>query len=156
MQYWLMKSEPTSFSLEDLKNCPLQTECWDGVRNYQARNYMRDEMSIGDIAWFYHSCLRPSLVGLTKVVSSSYPDHTSWDTTSPYFDPKSTPENPRWFMVDVQFVAELARPILLSELRTIAGLEKMVLLQKGCRLSIQPVTPKEHQVLLEYTESLLS
>ena len=141
MKHWLLKSEPNDFSLQDLKDAPGQTECWDGVRNYQARNLMRDEMKLGDRALFYHSNLNPSVVGTVTVVRESYPDHTSWDPDGKHFDPKSTPDNPRWFMVDVKFESEFPRPLPLAELRTLSGLEEMLLLRKGQRLSVQPVAP---------------
>ena len=150
MKHWLLKSEPNDFSLQDLKDAPGQTECWDGVRNYQARNLMRDEMKLGDRALFYHSNLNPSVVGTVTVVRESYPDHTSWDPDGKHFDPKSTPDNPRWFMVDVKFESEFPRPLPLAELRTLSGLEEMLLLRKGQRLSVQPVAPKEFQVILDH------
>ena len=150
MKHWLFKSEPSDFSLQDLKDAPDQTECWDGVRNYQARNLMRDEMKLGDRALFYHSNLNPSVVGTVTVVRESYPDHTSWDPDCKHFDPKSTPDNPRWFMVDVKFESEFPRPIPLAELRTLSGLEEMLLLRKGQRLSVQPVAPEEFQVILDH------
>ena len=150
MKHWLLKSEPNDFSLQDLKDAPGQTECWDGVRNYQARNLMRDEMKLGDRALFYHSNLNPSVVGTVTVVRESYPDHTSWDSDGKHFDPKSTPDNPRWFMVDVKFESEFPRPLPLAELRTLSGLEEMLLLRKGQRLSVQPVTPQEFQVILDH------
>ncbi|MEC7166229.1 MAG: EVE domain-containing protein, partial [SAR324 cluster bacterium] len=101
MRYWLLKSEPDVFSLEDLKNCPNQTEPWDGIRNYQARNLMRDEMKVGDQAFFYHSRqAEPAIVGTVRIVREAYPDHTSWDPSSKYFDEKSSAENPRWLMMD--------------------------------------------------------
>ncbi len=149
MKYWLLKSEPDVFSLEDLKNCPNQTEPWDGIRNYQARNLMRDEMKVGDQAFFYHSRqAEPAIVGTVKVVREAYPDHTSWDPTSKYFDEKSSPENPRWLMVDVQFESEFSRPVTLKELRSIPELKEMFLLRKGMRLSVQPVTEEEFQLIL--------
>ena len=150
MKHWLFKSEPSDFSLQDLKDAPEQTECWDGVRNYQARNLMRDEMKLGDRVLFYHSNLNPSVVGTVTVVRESYPDHTSWDPDCKHFDPKSTPDNPRWFMVDVKFESEFPRPIPLAELRTLSGLEEMLLLRKGQRLSVQPVAPEEFQVILDH------
>ena len=149
MKYWLLKSEPDVFSLENLKNCPNQTEHWDGIRNYQARNLMRDEMQVGDRAFFYHSRqAEPAIVGTAKVVREAYPDHTSWDPTSKYFDEKSSPENPRWLMVDVQFESEFSRPVTLKELRSIPELNEMFLLRKGMRLSVQPVTEVEFQLIL--------
>ena len=149
MKYWLLKSEPDVFSLEDLKNCPNQTENWDGIRNYQARNLMRDEIQVGDRAFFYHSRqAEPAIVGTVKVVREAYPDHTSWNLTSKYFDEKSSPENPRWLMVDVQFEKEFLRPVTLKELRSIPELKEMFLLRKGMRLSVQPVTKEEFQLIL--------
>ena len=149
MKYWLMKSEPDVFSLEDLKNCPYQTEPWDGIRNYQARNLMRDEMKMGDQAFFYHSRqAEPAIVGTVRVVREAYPDHTSWDPSSKYFDEKSSPENPRWLMVDVQFKKEFSRPVTLKELRSLPELKEMFLLRKGMRLSVQPVTEEEFQLIL--------
>ena len=149
MNYWLLKSEPDVFSLEDLKNCPNQTEPWDGIRNYQARNLMRDEMKVGDQAFFYHSRqAEPAIVGTVRVVREAYPDHTSWDPSSKYFDEKSSPENPRWLMVDVQFESEFSRPVTLKELRNFTELKEMFLLRKGMRLSVQPVTEEEFQLIL--------
>ena len=149
MKYWLLKSEPDVFSLEDLKNCPNQTEPWDGIRNYQARNLIRDEMKLGDQAFFYHSRqAEPAIVGTVKVVREAYPDHTSWDLSSKYFDEKSSPENPRWLMVDVQFENEFSRPVTLKELRSLPELKEMFLLRKGMRLSIQPVTEEEFRLIL--------
>ena len=149
MKYWLLKSEPDVFSLENLKNCPNQTEHWDGIRNYQARNLMRDEIQVGDRAFFYHSRqAEPAIVGTAKVVREAYPDHTSWDPTSKYFDEKSSPENPRWLMVDVQFESEFSQPVTLKELRSIPELNEMFLLRKGMRLSVQPVTEVEFQLIL--------
>ena len=149
MKYWLLKSEPDVFSLEDLKNCSNQTEPWDGIRNYQARNLMRDEMKVGDQAFFYHSRqAEPAIVGTVKVVREAYPDHTSWDSSSKYFDEKSSPENPRWLMVDVQFESEFSRPVTLKELRSVPELKEMFLLRKGMRLSVQPVTEEEFQMIL--------
>ena len=149
MKYWLLKSEPDVFSLEDLKNCPNQTEPWDGIRNYQARNLMRDEMKVGDQAFFYHSRqAEPAIVGTVRVVREAYPDHTSWDPSSKYFDEKSSAENPRWLMVDVQFESEFSRPVTLKELRSVPELKEMFLLRKGTRLSVQPVTEEEFQLIL--------
>ena len=149
MKYWLLKSEPDVFALEDLKNSPNQTEPWDGIRNYQARNLMRDEMKVGDQAFFYHSRqAEPAIVGTVKVVREAYPDHTSWDPSSKYFDEKSSPENPRWLMVDVQFESEFSRPVTLKELRSVPELKEMFLLRKGMRLSVQPVTEEEFQLIL--------
>ena len=150
MKYWLMKSEPNDFSFQDLKEAKNRTECWDGIRNYQARNFMRDEMKIGDRVLFYHSVVNPSIVGTATVVREAYPDFTAWDPKSHYFDPKSSPDNPRWLMVDIQFEYEFPRPLILKEVRTIHGLENMLLLRKGMRLSIQPVTEDEFRIILQH------
>jgi predicted RNA-binding protein with PUA-like domain len=148
VNYWLMKSEPNEFSITDLKNMPGRTEHWDGVRNYQARNFMRDQMQINDRVLFYHSGAKPSVVGTARVVKAGYPDFTAWDPKSKHFDPKSTPENPIWYMVDICFEGQFAEPIPLSTLRTVPGLENMMLLRKGVRLSIQPVTAQEFDIIV--------
>lgn len=149
MQYWLMKSEPDAFGIEDLANLPKKISPWDGVRNYQARNMLRDDMKVGDLAFFYHSnCQPPGIVGIVKVVKSGYPDHTAFDPESKYFDPKSQPDNPRWFMVDVQLVEKFAHMITLDELRANPLLKDMVLLRKGNRLSITPVTQTQWRAIL--------
>ena len=141
MRYWLMKSEPDEVSFDDVLAAPGQTVAWFGVRNYQARNFMRDAMSVGDGILFYHSsCAVPGVAGIAIVASTPYPDATQFDPSSPYHDPKATPENPRWISVDVRAL-EQGRYLPLSEMRTIAALEDMVLLQKGSRLSVSPVTP---------------
>lgn len=143
-RYWLFKSEPTCFSIDDLKNSPEQTTHWDGIRNYQARNFMRNEMKVGDKAFFYHSsCTPPGVIGTMTVVQSAYPDHTAFDPESDHPDPKSTPENPRWFMVDVKFEREFPELITLERLKQYPELAHMKLLQKGNRLSILPITPEE-------------
>jgi predicted RNA-binding protein with PUA-like domain len=145
-----MKSEPDVFGIDHLKSMPKKTEHWDGVRNYQARNMMRDEMKKGDKVFFYHSnCKVPGIVGIAEVVKESYPDFTSWDPESKYFDPKSTPENPRWFMVDVRFVKELKRTISLDELKQQTNLEEMPLLRRGNRLSVMPVGEKEWNLIID-------
>lgn len=144
MQYWLMKSEPDVFGIDHLEKMPKQTEHWDGVRNYQARNMMRDEMKRGDKVFFYHSNTKvPGIVGVMEVVREGYPDFTAWDPESKYYDPKSTEENPRWFMVDVKFVRKFTRTISLTELKEHPELEGMLLLRKGNRLSITPVTKEQ-------------
>ncbi len=153
-KYWLFKSEPGEFSITELKNSPNQTTYWDGVRNYQARNFMRDDMQVGDSVLFYHSVKNPSIVGLAKVVKTGYPDHTALDKNSRYFYPKSTPENPVWYMVDIQFEREFAKPLTLAELREVPGLEQMSLLQKGNRLSIQPVTEDEFEIVMGLADGL--
>jgi len=151
MAYWLMKSEPHVFGIEQLAACRDQTEPWDGVRNYQARNMMRDQMKVGDQVFFYHSnCAEPGIVGLMEVVREGYPDHTAFDPEQKYYDPKSDPENPRWFMVDVRYLRHLARQIPLSELKQYADgpLRDMPLVRRGNRLSIMPVTPAQWAFIL--------
>ena len=148
-RFWLMKSEPDAFSLDDLKNCPKKTSCWDGVRNYQARNLMRDEISKGDGVLFYHSKTKePAVVGIATVVKESYPDHTQFDSESPYYDPKATVEKPRWFMVDVKYKSQLKTPVTLAEIKQTKALADMVLVNRG-RLSVQPVTQKEWDLILK-------
>ena len=144
MKYWLAKSEPDVFSFADLQKAPKKTTCWDGVRNYQARNTLRDEMKKGDRVFYYHSNAEPSgIAGICEVVREGYPDHTAFDPTDPHFDPKSRPDTPTWFMVDVKAVAAFPRLVTLAQLKGVKGLEQMALLQKGSRLSVQPVTRKE-------------
>jgi predicted RNA-binding protein with PUA-like domain len=143
MKYWLMKSEPGAYSIDDLAAQPNATDHWDGVRNYQARNIMRDEMTVGDKVLFYHSGKKPSVVGLAAVVREGYPDHTAWDPDSDHPDPRSTPENPVWYMVDIQLERIFDRPLPLAELRKEKKLAGMALLKKGMRLSVQPVTKSE-------------
>jgi predicted RNA-binding protein with PUA-like domain len=147
MKYWLMKTEPGCFSIDDLALLPDMTTSWDGVRNYQARNFMRDEMSIGDLVLFYHSVTNPGVVGIARVVRESYPDHTAWAPEDKHYDPRSTPEKPLWFMVDVQFVEKFQNPVPLAALRGVRGLEKMELLKKGSRLSVMPVTAEEFDIV---------
>ncbi len=149
MQYWLMKTEPEVFSWADLKAAPDQTTCWEGVRNYQARNFMRDKMQLGDLVFFYHSVVKPqAIAGIAKVVRTAYPDAFAFDSSSPYYDPKSSAASPTWLMVDIQAVKDLTPPISLDELKKIPGLASMMLLQKGCRLSVQPVTAQEWQQVI--------
>ncbi|NIA26453.1 MAG: EVE domain-containing protein, partial [Desulfobulbaceae bacterium] len=138
MAYWLMKSEPDVYSIDDLKRDG--REMWDSIRNYQARNMMRDDMRIGDSVFFYHSsCKEPGVVGIAKVVSEPYPDPTQFDPKSNYFDPRSDKDNPRWILVDVEFVRKLTRPITLAEIKAEPALEDMILTRRGNRLSIMPV-----------------
>jgi len=150
MNYWLMKSEPDVFGIDDLKNRPQQTEHWDGIRNYQARNMMRDEMKKGDQIFFYHSNANPiGIVGIMKIVREAYPDFTAQNPDSKYYDPKSNTDNPRWFMVDIQFVRKFKRVITLEELKQHAdALGDMALLRKGNRLSINPVTKEQWDYIL--------
>ena len=148
--YWLMKSEPDAFSIDDLKR--KKQEAWDGVRNYQARNYMRDGMRVGDKVFFYHSnCAEPGIVGIAQVATDAYPDPSQFDPKSKYFDPGSSRDNPRWMLVDVKFVKKLKRTITLKELQADAALDGMVLVRKGSRLSVQPVEAAhwEHILALE-------
>ena len=150
MNYWLMKTEPDVFGIDDLKQRPLQTEHWDGIRNYQARNMMRDGMKKGDQIFFYHSNAEQiGIVGVMKVVRESYPDFTAQNPDSKYYDPKSTTDNPRWFMVDVKFVRKFKRVITLNELKQHAdALGDMALLRKGNRLSINPVSKEQWEYIL--------
>lgn len=149
MRYWLMKSEPDEVSIDDALAAPGQTVPWTGVRNYQARNFMRDTMQIGDGVLFYHSsCPEPGIAGLAEVASTPYPDETQFDPHSPYFDPKATRENPRWMLVDVRAL-EKTRLIPLVEMRATPALETMQVLQKGSRLSITPVTKCEWNYIVK-------
>jgi predicted RNA-binding protein with PUA-like domain len=143
MRYWLMKSEPSDVSIDDLASFPEQTVAWYGVRNYQARNFMRDQMNIGDGVLFYHSnCKEPGIAGIAEVCSPAYPDATQFDQNSKYFDAKATQEQPRWMNVDVKLVKKIAL-ISLNELRLHPELEHMRTLQRGNRLSITPLDPSE-------------
>lgn len=145
-KYWLMKSEPGCFSIDDLANEKNKTTCWDGVRNYQARNFMRDDMKKGDKVLFYHSNAKPPcIVGVATIVKESYPDFTAFDPNNSHFDPKSRQDEPRWFMVDIKLQKKFKRHLSLEELRTVKSLDGMVLLQKGSRLSVQPVTKKQFE-----------
>lgn len=148
-QYWLMKSEPDVFSIQDLEKSPNQTTYWEGVRNYQARNYLR-EMKRGDQVLFYHSNADPpAVVGIAEVVREAYPDHTAFDPKNKYYDPKSKPEQPTWYMVDIRLVRIFPHPLPLDLLRQQSGLKQMELLRKGSRLSVQPVRPQEWKIITE-------
>lgn len=148
-RYWLMKSEPNTYSFTDLMNEEDSIAEWDGVRNYQARNTMRDDMKVGDGVLFYHSNAKPTaVVGTAIIVREGYPDDTAWDPQSEHPDPKSTPDNPIWFMVDIKAEAEFKRPIPLREIKATPGLENMALV-KNSRLSVQPVSPEEWAIILE-------
>ena len=150
MNYWLMKSEPDEFSIDDLRDQPGQTEHWDGVRNYQARNMMRDDMKIGDQVFFYHSnCAEPGIVGIMEVVREGYPDFLAFDPNDKHYDPKSDPDNPRWFMVDIRFMKKFKRTITLRELKQKQELQDLALVRRGNRLSIMPVTELEWQAILD-------
>ncbi|MES2017117.1 MAG: EVE domain-containing protein [Pseudomonadota bacterium] len=143
MRYWLMKSEPDEVSIDDVLAAPRHTLAWFGVRNYQARNFMRDGMQQGDRVFFYHSsCAQPGIAGIVEIASSAYPDATQFDPASPYYDPKATLEQPRWISVDVKAVRK-TRLLSLTELRSYPELEAMRLLAKGSRLSVMPVEPAE-------------
>ena len=147
MNYWLMKSEPETFSIDDLKK--EKVDHWDGVRNYQARNFMKD-MKKKDLVFFYHSnCSPPGIVGVMEVHKEAYPDFTSFDKRSKYYDPKSTKENPRWFMVDVKFKEKFSEIIPLETLKAVSALKDLALLRRGNRLSIMPVATKEWNAILK-------
>lgn len=148
MAYWLFKSEPDCFSIDHLKNAKSSIAPWDGVRNYQARNYLRDQVKAGDLVLFHYSSVDPpGIAGVCEVVKAGYPDHTAQDPKSDHYDPKSTKTNPIWFMVDVKFIRKFKELIPLSKLKETVGLEKMMLTQKGSRLSIQPVTAQEWKIV---------
>lgn len=149
MNYWLFKSEPDAFSIDDLHAMKGKKDHWDGIRNYQARNLMRDAMKKGDLGFFYHSsCKVPGVVGIVEIVREAYPDHTAWDPESGYYDPKASADNPRWVMVDVKFRQKFPDILSLTILRSVPELADMVLLKKGSRLSIQPVTAEEWATVL--------
>lgn len=150
-QFWLMKSEPSVFGIEELKNSPQQTAPWDGVRNYQARNYMR-QMRIGDQVFFYHSnCAIPGIVGIARITREAYPDYTAWDENSHYFDPKSSAQNPRWIMVDVTYENQFAETLPLKKLYEYPELQELPLVRKGNRLSVMPVTPEQWSFILQHS-----
>jgi predicted RNA-binding protein with PUA-like domain len=152
-KYWLMKSEPSVFSIDDLAKEPKKTAYWDGVRNYQARNFMRDEMKKGDLVLFYHSNTEPPcVVGVCEVVKEGYPDFTAFDPESKYYDPKSSDEKPRWFMVDVKLKKKFKKPVTLAEIKKNKKLQNMRLVQKGNRLSVMPVEKKEFDEIVKMSE----
>lgn len=151
--YWLMKSEQSCFSIDDLEKAPKKTTYWDGVRNYQARNLLRDSIKQGDQVFFYHSNSEPSAIaGIAEVVKGGYPDHTAFDESELHFDPKSNKKEPTWYMVDIRHVRTFKKPLSLEQLKTVPGLGDMMLLQKGSRLSVQPVTAKQWQAVLKLAE----
>jgi predicted RNA-binding protein with PUA-like domain len=151
MRYWLMKSEPDAYSIDDLERDG--TEHWDGIRNYQARNLMRDETAIGDRVLFYHSNAKPpGVIGLAEIASGPYADHTQFDPDEKYFDSKSDPDNPRWIMVDIKFIEKLPRLVSLHELKDYPELTDMVLLNRS-RLSVQPVSKEEYEFIVELARS---
>ena len=143
-RYWLMKTEPETFGIADLRRSRDQTTCWDGVRNYQARNLLRDEIQVGDEVLFYHSRVKPMVIpGTAKVVKAGYPDPSQFDKRSKYYDPGSSKDDPRWFVVDVAFVEEFPHPVTRDEMTKMPALKDMMVLKRGARLSVQPVTRKE-------------
>lgn len=150
-QYWLMKSEPTSYSIDDLKRDGVTF--WSGVRNYQARNFMRDQMQVGDGVLFYHSNIEPvGIAGRAEVIRCGYPDHTAWDPKDRHYDPQSRPDQPIWVMVDIRFVGATRRVITRPRLKTLPALSEMTVLKQGSRLSVQPVRPDEWAAILELSE----
>lgn len=150
MNYWLLKSEPSAFSIADLETAPNQTTSWEGVRNYQARNFLRDGLQWGDQAFFYHSnTAAPAIVGIVEVMRAGYPDETAFDPASPYHDPASTPANPRWYRVDVRLIRILQQPITLTTLkRHSTALGSFALLRRGNRLSVLPVSAAQWAFIL--------
>ncbi len=149
-KYWLVKSEPASFSIDDLKRSKNQTTCWDGVRNYQARNFIRDEMKKGDGVLFYYSNTDPNaVVGVCEVVKEAYPDHTQFDPDHKHYFPGSDTKNPSWFMVDIKFVKEFKTPITLEDIKKNPKLKNMRLVQKGNRLSVMPVAKEEWDEIIK-------
>ena len=152
-QYWLMKSEPDVYGIDDLARQKNKTDHWDGIRNYQARNFLRDQMAKGDLAFFYHSnCAEPGIVGTMEIVRTGYPDFTAFDPQEKYYDPKSDPERPRWFMVDVRYKRKFRHTITLAELKQHKALAQMRLLQRGNRLSILPVSEREWDYILKLAQ----
>jgi len=150
MAYWLFKSEPETFGIDHLIAMSDQTEHWDGVRNYQARNMLRDNIKKGDKVFFYHSnCKCPGIVGSARVVKNGYPDFTQFDPESNYYDPKSNADNPRWFMVDIKFTKKFKQVISLEQLKTMPALADMALVRKGNRLSVMPVKEDEWQAIID-------
>jgi len=155
VKYWLMKSEPDVYGIDHLRAEKRKTDHWDGIRNYQARNFMRDEMKKGDLAFFYHSnCEEPAIVGVIEIVREGYPDHTAFLANEKYFDAKSDPENPRWVMVDVRFKKKFKTPVTLKALKEERPLAQMRLVQRGNRLSILPVMAKEWNHILKMAGEL--
>jgi predicted RNA-binding protein with PUA-like domain len=149
MRHWLMKSEPETFGLDDLAKLPKRTTMWDGVRNYQARNMMRDDMRCGDRVFFYHSnCMEVGIVAICRIVREAYPDSSAANPDSPYFDPLSNPTQPRWVAVDLRLERRLRRTVTLAEMKAAPALAGMALVRRGNRLSVMPVTPAEWDCIL--------
>ena len=150
MKYWLLKSEPSTFSIDHLAQLPNQTDMWEGVRNFQARNMIRDEMQVGDLAFFYHSNSNPiGVVGIVEITSAAYPDPTQFNHDRAYFDAKSKQDDPRWFVVDVKLVSKFTEIIALSQLKLTKGLQDFMLLRKGNRLSVMPVSKREWEIIAQ-------
>lgn len=157
MTYWLMKSEPGAFSIDDLKSSPKGKTCWDGVRNYQARNFMRDDMKVGDLVFFYHSnCPETGIAGIAEVSREAYVDDTAFDPNDKHFDPKSTADKPRWYMIDIKFKRKFKRILSLAELKTHATgkLRDFILLRRGNRLSVMPLTKKQWDFIVDLERTL--
>ncbi len=153
--YWLFKSEPSVFSIQDLAKAPARTTCWNGIRNYQARNFLRDSMKKGDLVFFYHSNAEPNaIVGLAEIVKEAYADFTAFDQEHDGYDPKSKKENPVWYMVDIRFKEVFPHPLTLEELKQKPDLRDFRLLQRGNRLSVFPVSDSEAQVLLRLSKEI--
>ena len=154
MNFWLFKTEPDVFGIDHLQACPNQTEMWDGVRNYQARNFLRDQVKLGDLVFIYHSsCKNIGIAGMAEVVREAYPDPTQFNPESKYFDPKSSPEKPRWVALDIRFKQKFADVLALKTIKQIPQITELGLVKKGHRLSIMPVTAEEWQVLLQYVKN---
>jgi predicted RNA-binding protein with PUA-like domain len=153
MAYWLFKSEPDECSLDDIAAAPQQTLCWEGIRNYQARNFIRDQIALNDHVFIYHSRCRPTaIVGLVQIVSAAYPDPAQFDAGSPYFDPKSNSDHPRWFSIDIQFEQRFANPFTLAQVKMTPALAELALLKQG-RLSVSPVTPEQATTIFSHCRS---
>jgi predicted RNA-binding protein with PUA-like domain len=154
MNYWLFKSEPDVFGIQHLGKRPKQTEHWDGVRNYQARNFMRDNMRVGDLGFFYHSsCAEPGVTGIIEIVRAGYPDHTAFDPENSHYDPRSTREKPVWYMVDVRLKRAFSSTVTLQELKNQPALKDMKLLARGNRLSVMPLTKREWDYIVKLGRS---
>ena len=150
MKYWLMKTEPSTFSISDLEKSPNKTTCWEGVRNYQARNFIRDEIKVGDKVIFYHSNSEPpGAVGICEVIKEAYPDHFAFDSDNKYYDPKSVLSQPIWYMVDIKLIKKFNRVISLAEIKNNTKLSQMKLVQKGNRLSVFPITRGEYEEIIK-------
>ncbi len=153
MGHWLFKTEPDAFGIDDLANMPNQTEHWDGIRNYQARNFLRDEVKCGDLVFIYHSsCKDVGIVGLAEVVKEGYVDHTQFDPEAKYYDPKSSPDNPRWYMVDIKLKRKFKRLLSLQKIKQMDSIQEIGLVKKGHRLSIMPVNESEFDTLMSACE----